>query len=98
MNLIQSIPKLDDKNHPILDDYKFGIDYSKIWMTRTIQCWMDINLLQIIPKVDDKNHPTLDDYKLGTDNHPILEPYCIFSSLYRKMSYFHPKLEGYITE
>ena len=30
MNLIQSIPKLDDQNHPILDDYKLGTDYSKI--------------------------------------------------------------------
>ena len=59
----------------------------------------------LMAKLDYQNHPIMDGYKFCTDyskmdeqNYPILEPYCRFLSLYRKMSYFHPKLEGYITE
>ena len=70
------------ENHPILDDYKFAwYRLFQKWMTGTIQFWMNINLVQIIPKLDEQNHP-------------ILEPYCRFLSLYKKMSYFHPILEG----
>ena len=29
INLVQIIPKLDDKNYPNLDGYKFGTNYSK---------------------------------------------------------------------
>ena len=37
INLVQIIPKADDKNHPIFDDYKFGTGQN--WMNRTIQFW-----------------------------------------------------------
>ena len=35
INLAQIISKLDDKDHPTVDDYKFSPD----WMTKTFQLW-----------------------------------------------------------
>ena len=50
INLVQIISKLDNKNHPLLDGYKFSSHYSKIGY----QFWITINLVQIIPKLDDQ--------------------------------------------
>ena len=53
INIVQIIPNLDDKNHPIVDDCTFGSD--KI----DDQLWMIINLVQIIPSLEPSNYESL---------------------------------------
>ena len=50
------------------------------WKTRTIQIWMIVLWWKYHPKVEDLNHPNVDHYYS-------------FWSLYRKMRHFHPLLD-----